>query len=543
MALPSLARPSRPSHVRALPLGPCAVDERASKTPEAPAVSFPGSESTYAQLADSTLLAARRLRAAGVGAGDRVAILLREGCEEYVSLGLGAMRLGAVCLPINARNKSHELGYVLQHARPKVLLTAGEFTELVVETGMPEGCRHIVVGADPTFEVLEAPVYVEDVASLEREVDRRTPALLLYTSGTTSNPKGCLLPHAALLAVGSNCLDRLQMTATDRFWTPLAMFHVGGWQSLLSALVTGGCFSHVGVFDADTALEQLERERCTIAFPAFELIWLAVLEHPRFPDADLGALRVVINVGVRARMMRMQELLPNAAQVSCLGMTESTGSICMGAPTDDLESRVTTSGRPLPGMELRVVDALGDDCAPGAQGELLFRGITAFEGYYRDPDRTAETVDQDGWIRTGDLACINPGGEVQFRGRIKDMLKVGGENVSQPRSRTISLTHSAVAAVAVVGAPDARYGEVLRRRSSRRRLGAQGRRKPELIEYCIGRIATFKVPRYVRFVDEYPTTATSKVKKVVLRERIERELRERGVTQAPRLKTGRRPRH
>ena len=278
---------------------PALLDEQAARTPGAPATSYPGGEWTYGEFAASTLRSAQRLRAAGVGPGDRVAILLREACEPYASLALGAMRLGAMCLAINARNKSHELAYVLEHGRPKVLLTSDEFTGLIAEAGVPDDCRHIVIGSDADFDAGDARVSVEDVAALERDVDRTTPALLLYTSGTTSNPKGCVLTHAALLAEGANCVGRLDVTAEDRIWTPLQMFHVGGWQGLLIALVSGGAYSHVGFFDADTALNQLERERCTVAFPAFELIWLAILEHPRFPEADLSALRIVITSACR----------------------------------------------------------------------------------------------------------------------------------------------------------------------------------------------------------------------------------------------------
>ena len=514
------------------------LDERAQATPGAPAMAVPDGESSYRELADSTVRSARRLRAAGIGPGDRVAILLREVSEPYVSLGLGAMRLGAICLPINARNKSHELAYVLNHARPTVLVTSEEFRALVGEAGLPEGCRQVVLGADADFDAGEARVGAEEVAGLEAAIERDTPALLLYTSGTTSNPKGCLITHAAMLAEGANCVQRLGATAADRLWTPLAMFHVGGWQSLMIGMVSGGCFSHVGFFEAGAALDQIERQRVTIAFPAFELIWLAVLEHPRFSQADLSALRIVINVGVRERLVRMQEMVPQATQVSCLGMTECCGSMCMGSPEDSLEARTTTSGRPLPGMELKVVDPLGNERPVGEPGELLFRGVSAFDSYYRDPQNTAATIDADGWIRTGDLVRFTEEGMVQYQGRLKDMLKVGGENVSAAEIEGFLLTHPGVAVASVVGAPDARYGEV---------VAAFVQCSPgvdvsehELIEFCVGRIATFKVPRYVRFVDQYPTTATAKIQKFVLRERIETELRELGITEAPKV-ASRRP--
>jgi fatty-acyl-CoA synthase len=506
------------------------LDAHAAATPDAPAAAFPGGESTYAELAASSVRSARRLLAAGVQPGDRVGVLLREGSETYLSLGLGAMRLGAMLVAVNARNKVRELEYVIRHSGMRVLLTAPEFTELVERSGAGERCRVIVLGQDAAFE---AEAGEEAVGELERGVGRDTPALLLYTSGTTANPKGCLLTHAALLAVGENCAERLDVTAADRFWTPLPLFHVGGWQAFMTMLARGGCFSHAGVFEATAALDQLERERVTMAFPAFELIWTAVLDHPRFPAADLSRLRIVQNVGVPERLQGMQARLPGAVQLSCFGMTETCGSICLGSPADSLHSRTHTSGRPMPGAELRVVGPDGAELGPGEPGELLCRGVSQFAGYFRDPEATAAAVDGDGWFRTGDVMCWEPDGSIRFLGRMKDMLKVGGENVSAAEIEGHLLTHPAVDVAAVVGASDGRYGEVPAA-FVRLAEGATATEQ-ELIAYCVGQIAGYKVPRYVRIVDDFPVTPTAKIQKFVLRERIDAELRERGITEAPRF--------
>ena len=492
---------------------PALLDSRRSS---APAVSFPDEACSYAELADASLLVARQLRALGVGAGDRVGILIRVASVEYIALAQGVLRLGAIVVPLNARNKSHELRYAAGHAGLRVLLASDEYTALIEEAGLPDGCRHVVLG-----EELDAAA-ADEVLALQAEISSDDPALMIFTSGTTANPKGCVLSHAALLAAGRNSTERLWLTQEDRFWTPLAMFHVGGWQVLMACFESGACFSHVGFFEAGVALDQLERERVTVTFPAFELIWMAILDHPRFPEADLSALRTVMNVGVRERLELMQAKLPTAIQVSCLGMTESTGSMCIGDQTDPLSSRTTTSGRPLTGMELKIVD-----------GELLFRGPTAFSGYYNDPENTAKTIDADGWVRTGDKVRANEDGTYTFIGRLKDMLKVGGENVAAAEIEGFLLTHPAVDVAAVVAAPDARYGEVPA--AYVRLAPGVETSEAELIDFCLGSIATFKVPRYVRFVDAFPLTPTEKIQKVKLREWIATELADAGISEAPKL--------
>ena len=508
------------------------LDAQAATAPDAPAVAFPALEATYSHFAASSVRSARLLRAAGVVPGDRVGVLLREGCEPFVSFAVGAMRIGALCVPINARNKTHELAYVMNHAGLRILLTSREFLELIDEAGAPEACRVVVIGEDPDFESGAELVDADEVVALERHAQPDDPVVLLYTSGTTSDPKGCMLTHAALLAEGENCAGRLGLTSEDRFWTPLALFHVGGWQTLLSAFSRGACFSHAGFFEAGKALDQLERERCTAAFPAFELIWVALLDHPRFGEADLSALRLVMNVAVPEAMERMQERVPHAVQVSCFGLTESCGSMCITDPSSSLHSRTHTSGRPLPGMEVSIRDLeSGEECPPGVPGELYFRGVTTFSAYYANPQTTAEVIDANGWVRTGDILRWEEDGTVAFMGRLKDMLKVGGENVSVAEIEGYLITHPAVAVVAVVGAPDGRYQEVPA--AFVQLIPGGEATEGELIDYCIGRIATYKVPRYVRFIEEFPATATAKIQKFVLRERIAAELVDRGITEAP----------
>jgi fatty-acyl-CoA synthase len=510
---------------------PALVDALARERPHAEAVIFPDSRTSFAQLQEASILYARALRAAGTGHGDLVGLLVPSDVRN-VELLVAMWRIGAVPVPINGRYRPSELAYVVRHSGMGLLLADESAAPLVAEAGV--GCRVVVPGGDDGFEVGGAGI---DVAEVREATDRLRPGddcVLLYTSGTTSDPKGALHSHASLVAEGRNVAGRLGLTAQDRFWSPLPMFHCGGFCTMMGAWSSGAAFCHVGSFDAGVALDQLERERCTFAFPAFEMIWLAVLDHPRYADADLSGLRVVVNVGVPERLRRMQERMGQGiVQISCFGSTESCGFMCIGDVRDSLEVRTTTSGKPLPGMELRVVDPDGGAEVPaGMPGEALFRGVTRFSRYHRDPEHTAKMIDADGWFHSGDLVRLDDDGRVTFVGRLKDMLKVGGENVSAAEVENRLLTHPAVQIAQVVGAPDARYIEVPCA-FVQLAPGATATER-ELIDHCLGTIATFKVPRYVRFVTEWPQSGT-KIQKHRLRERIEQELREAGITEAPRL--------
>ena len=234
----------------------------------------------------------------------------------------------------------------------------------------------------------------------------------------------------------------------------------------------------------------------------------------------------MINVGVRERLRAMQERLPTATQISSFGLTESCGFMCVGLTSDPLDARISTSGRPLPGMEVRAIDPeTGHDVSAGEVGEAVFRGVSRILRYHRDPDYTSQTIDADGWFHSGDLIRIDESGRVSFVGRFKDMLKVGGENVSAAEVEDLLATHAAVKIVQVVGAPDARLAEVACA-FVELRDGATAT-EAELIEHCLGEISTFKVPRYVRFVSEWPMSGT-KIQKFRLRESIAKELRRPG---------------
>ena len=261
-----------------------------------------------------------------------------------------------------------------------------------------------------------------------------------------------------------------------------------------------------------------------------------MLNHPNFPGADLSSLERIVNIGIPERLLSMQERTPWATQISATGSTESGGFLAIGVKEDSLEDRVNTNGFVLPGMEVRVIDIeTGEDVEPGSNGEMLYRGETRLMGYYADPETTAERIDTAGWFHTGDIYRVDASGRITFIERLKDMLKVGGENVAAAEIEDFLARHEAVKIVQVVAAPDARYAEVPCAYVELNEGAAAT--EQELIDFCRGKIATFKIPRYVRFVDGWPMSGT-KLRKVELRDRISSELAAAGITEAPRITSG-----
>jgi fatty-acyl-CoA synthase len=437
------------------------------------------------------------------------------------------MRLGAIPVPVNARFKARELRHVVTHSGMRLLVSERAYAGPLAEAGAADHARIVFGAQDADFAAAG-----EGVEAPEPELGPDDDALMLYTSGTTANPKGAVHRHSALVAEGKRMADRLALRPGDVFWTPLPFFHVGGIATLAGTIAGGVPSVQQGFFVADEALDLLERERCSVAFPAFETIWLGVLNHPRFAEADLTALRLVINVGVRSSLLAMQERVPWASQVSCNGSTETCAFACIGEADDPLETRLTTSGRPLRDVQVRTIDPeTGVDVGPDVVGELIYRGPTLFVRYHDDPEATAASIDADGWFHSGDLGRLAADGRVSFVGRLKDMLKVGGENVAAAEVEDYLMGHPATEIVQVVGVPDARYVEVAAA-FVQLRAGATATEQ-ELIDFCLGQIASFKVPRYVRFVEEWPMSGT-KIQKFRLREALVAELEAAGITEAPR---------
>ncbi len=541
---------------------PDLLDRQAQLTPDRTFLVLPDERLTFGQLADRAQYFGRVMLGLGVRRGDTVGILLPT-MADFVAIMFGALKVGAVPVLMNARFKSRELHHVVTNGDITIIFTATSVAEAVdFPALLDEAFPAIADHSDGPLQLDDAPrlrhvVLVDsaprrgylgvadiadaaargddaDVALRQSRVSPRDVGLIMYTSGTTASPKGAMLSQEALVRQGDLVArTRFGLDRDDALWTPLPLFHIGGMGHVLTAMSAGCTLVHAGHFDADRALRQLRDERCTVATPAFETMWLQVLDHPDFRPDDLDALRLVVAIGVPERLRAMQDRLPNAPIVTTFGGTEATSHLCIALAEDPPETRLTTGGQPLPGIEVRITDPdTGVDRPIGERGEIRYRGWNRFIGYYNEPELTANAIDADGWFHSGDLGRLDADGRLTYVGRIKDMLKVGGENVAAAEVEDYLVTHPAVQIVQVVSAPDAHYTEVPAA-FIELKPGVEAT-ESEIIDFCRGQISTFKVPRYVRFLDEWPMSGT-KIKKYELRERIAAELTAAGIESAPRI--------
>lgn len=527
----------------------------ADRDPDKLALVFPDKEYTYAELAGRALRRARSLQALGVRPRDHVGILMHT-CPEFVELYFAIAFCGAVIVPINARYKSAEIGYVVENADLTTLITTESIAEQVnfverLEQAFPRlpdqrNPRKLKLAAAPKlrnvvlFGSSERPgfvseaeftaageaVPVEKVHETRLRVRVRDVALMLYTSGTTANPKGCLITHEAQvrnsIALGRH---RYRLTHRDSLWSPLPMFHIAAVLPMLAIFDVGGTYLTMGYFDAGVALKMLEDYKVTAAYPSFVTIMQGLIYHPDFPKRNLTSLRLMnSNFAVQPPGVAepIMQAMPDALQVGSFGMTEASGTVCTGSPDEPESRRISRLGRPLPGLEVRVVDPeTKRDLPVGLRGEVLVRGYSLFEGYYRDAAKTAQALDADGWFHTGDIGSLDENGTILFHGRFKDMLKVGGENVAAAEIEAHLQRHPAVKLAQVVGIPDAKYVEVPAA-FVELEPGASATAE-ELIAHCRAEIASFKVPRHIRFVQEWPMSS-SKIQKFKLRTELVSEL-------------------
>ena len=513
------------------------VVRQAVRWPDTDAVVFPDRRETGAELLAASVSAARSLLGLGLVRGETVAILMPNELE-YLHVLYGCAMIGVRALLVNARYKAYELAYVLENADVAVVVTSDtvseyvDFVPLLEEATAPPPpplLRHLVLlgSSSPrgfvdreAFAAAGAGVEPARVQHLRAAIGVRDVGILMYTSGTTAQPKGCLITHEALVRTGISVAGRFGLTDAERFWDPLPFFHMGAMLQLTATLYAGGAFVTMTHFEPGAALRQIAAERSTFIFPCFPTITRSLIHHPDFGSTDLSTVRGMLDTGPAESLQEVERRFGVPA-VTSYGLTEAGGVIAFGHLDDPLEKRSSTGGRPFRGMEVRIVDPESEeDLPPGETGSVLLRGVGLFDGYYKDPEHTAQAM-AGGWLHTGDLGRVDEEGRVAYGGRTKDMLKVGGENVSALEVEAYLGTHPAVKVVAVVGVPDPKYAEVPA--AFVERVPGTDVSEDDLIAHCRGQIASFKVPRYVRFVDEWPLSAT-KIQKHRLRASLVSEL-------------------
>lgn len=527
--------------------------ESAARHGDADALVFPEIRLTHGGLNAAARRWAKALVAMGVKPGDNVGIFLST-CPDFVEIMFGAMMAGAVAVPINARYQSNELAYLVKDADLVVLITTGrvadslDFGERVRAAlpsleqaenpwtlALPEApkLRQVIcLDAPRAAHLIDAPSALErggDVA--DSEIDRRIDSvdpqqtcLILYTSGTTANPKGCMISHRGMVGNSRNLGKRYRVSADDRVWSPLPIFHIAGILPMTMIIDVGGAYLTVPHFDPGVALKMLQDEKATVAYPSFVTIMQDLISHSTFNDTDLSSMRLMnSNFAVQPAWIKdaMVKAMPEIIHVGTYGLTEAAGTVCTSRIDDSFALRTERLGVPLDEWEVRIVDPdTGKECAPGEHGEICGRSPNMLKGYYNAPDKTAESL-RDGWLHTGDIGSIDDSGHIMFHGRTKDMLKVGGENVAAAEIEAMLQSHPAVKLAQVVGIPDERYVEIP---AAFVELAANATAcEDELKAHCAGKIAKFKQPRHVRFVSEWPMS-TSKIQKFKLRTQLIEEL-------------------
>jgi fatty-acyl-CoA synthase len=479
---------------------------------------------TYDELHEHVERCARGLLARGVATGDRVGIWAPN-CAEWVVLQFATAKVGAILVNINPSYRLHELEYALRQSGCSLLVLAPGFRDadylaLVAEADAPALESRCVLG-EGWESLLSDGVPPDELRSREAELDFDQAINIQYTSGTTGFPKGATLSHHNILNNGFFIGEALGYTPADRVCIPVPFYHCFGMVLGNLAVVTHGACIVIPSdgFEPRAVLETVEAERCTSLY-GVPTMFIAELNEPDFGSFDVSSLRTGIMAGSPCPvevMRRVTTELHMDEVTICYGMTETSPVSTQTPRGTSLEKQVGTVGRVHPHVEVKIVDPeTGRTVSRGEPGELCTRGYSVMLGYWQDEKATRAAIDEARWMHTGDLATMDDEGYVNIVGRIKDMIIRGGENVYPREIEEFLYTHPDVADVQVFGLPDERYGEEICAwivRKSGSTLDEDGVR-----EFCRAGIARFKVPRYVRFVDEFPMTVTGKVQKFRMRE-------------------------
>jgi acyl-CoA synthetase (AMP-forming)/AMP-acid ligase II len=513
---------------------PRLVRQAAERAPGAEAVADidAGVSLTFAELADHVLDAARAYAANGVERGDRVAIWAPN-VWEWIVAALGAQSAGAILVPLNTRFKGAEAAYVLRKSGARALVTVNgflgtDYLSMLEGHDLPDLAIRVVVRGDVPAGAVAWKDFVATGATVARDaalanamaVQPDDLSDLLFTSGTTGNPKGVRTTHAQNLRGYSYWAWVVGLRAGDRYLVVNPFFHAFGYKAgILAALMNGATLLPHAVFDAEAVLERIPRDRISM-LPGPPTLFQTILARDDLDRFDLSSLRLSVTgaAAIPVSMIEaMWERLGFENVVTGYGLTESCGIASMCRHDDDAETIATTSGRAIDGVDLRVVDDDGKEVPRGGPGEIVLRGYNVMLGYYDEPAETAATIDADGWLHTGDIGTMDDRGYIKITDRKKDMFIVGGFNAYPAEIEGLMLRHPAIAQVAVIGVPDDRMGEVGYAYVILR-AGASAT-TDEIGAWCRAEMANYKVPRAVEIVDALPTNPAGKVLKYELRDR------------------------
>ena len=509
-----------------------ALERAARRFPDLEALVEGDLRLTYPELLVAVDDAARALVASGIEPGDRVAIWAPN-CAEWVVAASATHRAGAVLVPLNTRFKGPEAAYILNTSRARLLFTVSDFldtdyVEMLGDRAEVPTVEEVVVLRGPArrdtvawtdFLTRAGSVGADAAADRAAAIDGDDMASILFTSGTTGAPKGAPMLHRSLVRAYWSWASVVGLEEGDRYLIVNPFFHSFGLNSgILAAYLKGATIIPHAVFDVPAVMQRVEEEKVTM-LPGPPAIYQTMLDHPNLNDHDLSSLRLSVTgaAAVPVEMIRrMREELTFKTIVTGYGLTEVHGIATMCRHGDDPEIISQTSGRAIPDVEVRVVGEDGNPLPAGQAGEVVVRGYVVMPGYFENPEATAETIDADGWLHTGDIGVMDEQGNLTITDRIKDMFIVGGFNAYPAEIENVILRHPAVNQVAVVGVPDHRMGEVgmafVVLRPGAELTG------DELVAWCREQMANYKVPRHVRIVDSLPMNASNKVLKFQLRD-------------------------
>lgn len=534
------------------------IKQTAERFPDHPALIAPQFQvrCNYQELYDQCRRTARGLMALGVKCGDHVSVWTTN-VPEWVYLQFALGMVGGILVTINTNYQSHELEYILQQSDSTTLFLIDQYRD----TSFYDTVRKVVPKLDSAepgklvsskLPVLKNIIYIgtkentpgmfkfSDLIKMgesipERDLDDRMKSLsdddvinMQYTSGTTGFPKGVMLTHHNIVNNARMVGDVMGMTEKDSLLIQVPVFHCFGCvMSTLNCVYHGSAMVLLENFDAQKALEMVEREKCT-AVNGVPTMFVTILHHPDFERYDLTSLRTGIMAGAPCPIETMNQVntkMHCPEVVIAFGQTESSPVMTMTRRDDPVELRVATVGRLLPDIEGKIVDPeTGLDLPPNTQGEIVTRSACIMKGYYKMPEATESAIDSDGWLHTGDLGEIDENGYFKVTGRIKDMIIRGGENIYPRELEEFLFTHPKVQNVQVVGIADKKYGEQVLA-AIHLKNGNQATAE-EFIEFCKGKIARHKIPKYWEFVEDYPMTASGKIQKFKIKEAFEKKYQE-----------------